>query len=136
MHCDVPLETPKHLFMDCQYAKDLWMKYIDIFRAYVPRITLQEIVMQYRFPADKHERKLLCTLATEITNEIWSSRNLRRKEFIRQNVSRSVAMINAKIRIIHVSYKMASQDYATILALPSPICNEEGNQLIFALPEP
>ena len=136
LHCGVQMETPKHLFMECQYAVDVWDKYMDVFKAYVPHITLSDVVLQYRFPKDPKVRKLLCTLSTQIIHEIWVSRNLKRKENITQNVPRSVASINGRIRVIHVSHRVASSDYMDTLCLPSPICHVEGNNLVFDLPEP
>ena len=134
-NCSLPMETPLHLFVECTFARELWSHYIGIFRSYNPNITPTDAMLQYKFPRDSHIRKLLCTISTQILYEIWTSRNLRRKEGVPQDIKRSTHKINARIRIIHMAFQATSSDYEKVLCLPSPICTETGNELTFTLPE-
>ena len=130
-------ETTLHTFMECPFARNVWNRYHYAYASLVGTQALSygDVLFSTMLPANRHQRLLVLTLTNVIMHELWRARCQQQKNGVPTNVNTSTAVINSKLKSIHLAYFHQAPNYVTKLCLPSVLCQEDGTSLRFNLPK-
>ena len=138
--CQKANETIIHPFYECKNIKKIWKTFEPLIKKLNTKAennALQNIIGLNAINTEKKTKKLIMTINTTISNEIWKARNLFKHETKRIPTENIITNIKKNLKeIIMIHYKKHEQNNTLLtfqekFAIKNALCIIENDTILF-----